>query len=69
MDTNGPSGLNLKVERVASRVTARRLAIAMGVSPSRISAIEREQFISDAMVARYRAALATCAPSSTSAVA
>lgn len=55
-----PSGLTLKVERVAARVKAVDLAARMGVSPSRLSAIEREQYPSGDIVQRYREALATC---------
>lgn len=60
------SGLGLKVERVTRRVKATLLAEVMGVSKSRVSAIEREQFPSSEMITRYRAALDTCAPSPTS---
>lgn len=55
-----PTGLTLKVERVAARVKGVDLAAEMGVSPSRLSAIEREQYPSADIVQRYRAALATC---------
>lgn len=61
-----PTGLGLKVERVSRRVKANALAEAMGISKSRVSAIEREGFPSDEIVSRYRAALDTCAPSPTS---
>lgn len=60
-----PTGLDLKLERVAARVKAVDLAAAMGVHPSRISAIERDQFPTAASVMRYRQAVATCATSST----
>jgi transcriptional regulator with XRE-family HTH domain len=66
MDNNERTGLDLKVERTRRRVKATALALAMGVSKSRVSAIEREQFPSDEIVSRYRAALDTCAPSPTS---
>lgn len=66
MDTQ-PTGLALKLERVGRRVKATLLAEAMGVSKSRVSAIEREQFPSVEIVERYRAALDTCAVSPTSA--
>lgn len=55
-----PTGLNLKVERVAARVKGVDLAAEMGVSPSRLSAIEREQYPSAENVRRYRTALSTC---------
>jgi transcriptional regulator with XRE-family HTH domain len=48
----------LKVERVSARVKQYRLAEAMGVSTSRVSAIEREEYPSPEIVARYRAAIA-----------
>lgn len=56
-----PTGLSLKVERVSSRVKAKAIAAAMGVSASRVAAIEREQFVSPAIAARYVAALHACA--------
>lgn len=61
-----PTGLDLKVERTRLRVKGIEVAEAMGVSKSRIAAIEREGFPSAETVARYRAALATCAASPTS---
>ena len=67
VSTIEPSGLALKLERVGRRVKARVLATAMGVSASRVTAIEREQFVSPEMAARYRAALDTCTPLGTSA--
>ena len=63
------SGLDLKVERTRRRVKAKRLAAVMGVSASRITAIEREQFPSEEIVERYQSALDTCAPSATPATA
>lgn len=60
------SGLDLKVERIQRRVKANALADAMGVSKSRVSAIEREQFPSPEIVGRYRVGLDTCAPTPTS---
>jgi hypothetical protein len=66
VDTSQPvTGLTLKVERVSRRVKANRLAQSMGVSPSRVNAIEREQFPTPEVVARYVAALDTCAASPT----
>jgi hypothetical protein len=61
-----PTGLDLKLERVARRVKARAIAEAMGVHPSRISTIEAEHYPSPETVVRYREALATCATSPTS---
>lgn len=63
------TGLSLKLERVARRVKANRVAAAMGVSASRVAAIEREAFITPETARRYREALATCATSGTSQVA
>lgn len=60
------TGLQLKVERTRRRVKAYRIAELMGVSRSRVAAIEREGFPSDETVARYLTALDTCAPSPTS---
>ncbi len=54
-----PTGLSLKVERVRARVKLKDLAQEMGVSPSRLSAIEREQYPSPDSVRRYRDALGT----------
>lgn len=54
-----PTGLTLKVERVAARVKGVDLAKRMGMSPSRLSAIEREQYPSAESVRRYREALGT----------
>lgn len=60
------SGLGLKVERTKRRVKAVQIAEAMGVSKSRVAAIEREGYPSLDITARYLAALDTCAPSPTS---
>lgn len=57
--TDEPTGLTLKVERVAARVKSKDLAAQMGISSSRLSVIEREHFPSPDSVRRYRAALAT----------
>lgn len=55
-----PSGHELKVERVSARVKAKHIAEQMGVTPSRVSSIEREQFPSADLVHRYREALGAC---------
>lgn len=60
IDGSGPTGHQLKVERVAARVKGVRLAAQMGVSGSRVAAIEREQYPSTETVRRYREALAAC---------
>lgn len=54
------SGLDLKLARVAARVKQNHLGAAMGVSQSRVSAIEREQFVTNETADRYLAALDTC---------
>lgn len=56
----GPTGHNLKVERVTARVKSKDLAAQMGVSGSRLSAIEREEFPSAEMVRRFRDGLEQC---------
>lgn len=56
----GPTGHELKVERVSVRVKAKDLAAQMGVSGSRLSHLEREQYPSAEMVVRYREALVQC---------
>lgn len=66
MESDQPTGLDLKIERMRVRVKARQIADAMGVSQSRISLIEREQFPTPEVVQRYRDAIATCAASPTS---
>lgn len=65
------TGLDLKVRRVAARVKAYELADAMGVSPSRVSALEREGFVTDQAAQRYLEALGTLqkVPTATEAVA
>jgi DNA-binding transcriptional regulator YiaG len=51
------TGLDLKVERVRSRVTAVRLAAAMGVSRQRVSQIESFVSVPEGASGRYREAL------------
>jgi transcriptional regulator with XRE-family HTH domain len=53
------TGMQLKLRRVAARVKGRALAREMGVTASRVSAIEREAFVTDEAAARYLEALAT----------
>jgi transcriptional regulator with XRE-family HTH domain len=60
------TGMDLKLERTAARVTGRALARTMGLSHSRISAVEAYAVVTPEMVARYRAALATCVQQRTS---
>lgn len=62
MDPDLPStGLGLKLARVGKRVKQRPVAREMGVSVSRISAIEREADITPATRDRYLEALARAA--------
>jgi hypothetical protein len=51
--------MELKLRRVSARVTGRALASQMGVTASRVSALEREAVVTDVMAARYVAALET----------
>lgn len=51
------TGLDLKVERVRARVTAKSLADQLGVTRQRVSAIEALAFVNDEQVGRYRSAL------------
>lgn len=61
MSTNQePSGIDLKLERVAARVQQKHIAEAMGVSPSRVSAIESLAIVTVDTAARYRTAIDTC---------
>lgn len=60
------SGLDLKVLRTRHRVKGLQVAAAMGVSPSRVAAIEREAVVSPAIIARYAEAVRTCSTSGTS---
>jgi len=67
VSTTSPlSGLDLKLERTAQRVTATLIAHTMGVSTSRIGHVEASAVVTAAMVYRYRAALATCIEARTS---
>lgn len=60
------SGLDLKVLRTRNRVKGVQVAAAMGVSASRVAAIEREAVVSPAIIARYAEAVSTCSTSGTS---
>ena len=51
------TGMELKLRRIGSRVTGRALAQEMGVTSSRISAIEREAIPTAETQARYLEAL------------
>ena len=67
MTTNTrPSGMDLKLKRVALRIKQTELARAMGVSPSRLCNIEEAAVVTDKAAARYLAALDTWRTSDTS---
>jgi DNA-binding XRE family transcriptional regulator len=53
------TGLSLRVARVEARAKAKDIAALMGVSRSRITKIEREGFVSEAIATRYLEALRT----------
>lgn len=52
-----PTGLDLKLQRVAAGVSQRELAGRMGVSPQRLAAVEASFRPSRAMASRFDAAL------------
>ena len=54
------TGLELKVARVRARVRQHEVAAAMGVSPSRVTMIEREAIVTEQTWDRYMAALEVC---------
>lgn len=54
------SGLDLKVARTRARVKAKQIAIAMGVSSSRVAALEREAVVTSEAADRYLRALREC---------
>lgn len=58
--SNRSTGMALKVARTQARVKANQVAREMGVSPSRVAAIEREAIVTPAAAARYLAALEQC---------
>lgn len=53
------TGLELKLRRTAARIRGREIAGVMGVTASRVSAIEREAFPTPETQRRYLAALDT----------
>lgn len=55
------TGKDLKLQRVAADVRVNELAVAMGVSASRISRIENSRVVTDDARSRYVTALATLA--------
>lgn len=67
MQNGTPStGLDLRLRRVRADVKVKDLARAMGVVPSRVSAIERSEAPKAATILRYLSALDTCRPVRTS---
>lgn len=60
------TGLELKLRRVALRIKVQDLAERMGVSASRISAIENQAVVTDETIRRYLDALTTSATIPTS---
>lgn len=64
---NTPTGLALKVERVAADVSSSDLALAMGVTVSRLSHIEGSRKVTLKAAAKYRAALQTLTTKTTEA--
>lgn len=60
------TGLDLKVARTRARVKAKRIALAMGVSSSRVAALEREAFVTPEAAKRYLQAVAECRTDGTS---
>lgn len=60
MTTSASTGLDLKLARVARRIKQKPLGEAMGVSASRVAAIEREAVVTRETADRYFEALDTC---------
>lgn len=54
------SGLDLKVARTRARVKAKHIAEAMGVSGSRVAALEREAVVTSEAALRYLRAVEEC---------
>jgi transcriptional regulator with XRE-family HTH domain len=52
-----PSGLDLKLRRIAAGISQRELARRLDVSPQRVAAVEATYRPSEAMLGRYAAAL------------
>lgn len=60
------TGLDLKVARTRARVKAKRIAVAMGVSPSRVASLEREAIVTAEAAERYLRAVDECRTDGTS---
>lgn len=54
------TGLDLKIARTRARVKAKRIAAAMGVSPSRVASLEREAVVTSEAAERYLQAVEKC---------
>lgn len=54
------TGLDLKLARTRARVKANRIAVAMGVSPSRVASLEREAVVTTDAATRYLRAVEEC---------
>lgn len=59
------TGLDLKLKRVAADVRTKDLALAMGVTDSRVTYIEGRRNPTPEAIERYLAALVTCTTKST----
>jgi transcriptional regulator with XRE-family HTH domain len=62
------TGLDLKLARVARGVSQRAIALQLGVSPQRVSAIEATYWPTATICKRYHAALTSIAGSPSDAV-
>jgi transcriptional regulator with XRE-family HTH domain len=56
--TEQPTGLDLKLARIACGISQRELACRMGVSPQRVAAIEATRWPTPRMCERYAGSLA-----------
>lgn len=66
-ETTTYTGLDLKVARTRARVKAKRVALAMGVSPSRVASLEREAVVTADAAERYLRAVDECRTDGTTA--
>jgi DNA-binding transcriptional regulator YiaG len=63
------TGLDLKIARTRARVKAKHIAVAMGVSASRVASLEREAIVTADAADRYLRAVDECRTVGTSSVA